>query len=339
MNTLLGFVLIVVGVGVASIALILTLWRERRPARKLFKASSMRLLRKGLSCFMNNDIKGAIDNLNKSIAIDPDNGRCHEYLSFAYAQCGHYHLAKKHAGIALEFNSEYFAHISNSMIFRYKLELKKSLEEARKAIEIDYDIYHGHYWAGMACADLGKFREALAECRIVRMCDVGAAKILYKYIKNLEAIVSGKDPDVVAEKPRGSEKRPAEITFVERTPDEPETDNGGTDKKQYDSYEPREKFSSRAAQGMNDFDEIRRGQSQGGAKVSENFKTSLEYAEYCSALELSPSATRSEIRDSYRTLVKVWHPDRFAHDRKLQEFAQQKLTKINDAYRRLMADL
>jgi outer membrane protein assembly factor BamE (lipoprotein component of BamABCDE complex) len=49
-------------------------------------------------------------------------------------------------------------------------------------------------------------------------------------------------------------------------------------------------------------------------------------------LELEPTATLEDVKISYRELVKVWHPDRFAHDPKLQHKAQEKLKQINLAY-------
>lgn len=45
--------------------------------------------------------------------------------------------------------------------------------------------------------------------------------------------------------------------------------------------------------------------------------------------------TPDEVKRSYRELVKVWHPDRFSHDPKLQSRAQEKLKVINAAYERL----
>ena len=52
-------------------------------------------------------------------------------------------------------------------------------------------------------------------------------------------------------------------------------------------------------------------------------------------LELEPGATLEDVKHSYRELVKVWHPDRFANDPNLQKRAQEKLKQINLAYERI----
>ena len=52
-------------------------------------------------------------------------------------------------------------------------------------------------------------------------------------------------------------------------------------------------------------------------------------------LGLAPGASEQEIKTAYRDLAKVWHPDRFAHDPRLQQKAQEQLKEINDAYARL----
>jgi hypothetical protein len=54
-------------------------------------------------------------------------------------------------------------------------------------------------------------------------------------------------------------------------------------------------------------------------------------------LGVAPGAATAEIKAAYRDLAKVWHPDRFAHDPRLQQKAQEKLKEINEAYRRLLA--
>jgi hypothetical protein len=53
-------------------------------------------------------------------------------------------------------------------------------------------------------------------------------------------------------------------------------------------------------------------------------------------LGLEPEAAAHEIKTAYRDLAKVWHPDRFTHDPRLQQKAQEKLKEINDAYQRLL---
>lgn len=56
---------------------------------------------------------------------------------------------------------------------------------------------------------------------------------------------------------------------------------------------------------------------------------------YYKTLEVSRSTSLEEIAESYRVLVKVWHPDRFAHDPVLQARAQEKLKELNEAYEQL----
>jgi curved DNA-binding protein CbpA len=50
------------------------------------------------------------------------------------------------------------------------------------------------------------------------------------------------------------------------------------------------------------------------------------------ALDLHAGASEKQIRDAYRTLVKVWHPDRFQSDAALKEAAEAKLKALNAAY-------
>jgi curved DNA-binding protein CbpA len=55
----------------------------------------------------------------------------------------------------------------------------------------------------------------------------------------------------------------------------------------------------------------------------------------CGALQtlgLDMNASATQIEDAYRTLVKVWHPDRFQTDLKLRRAAEEKLKEINAAH-------
>jgi hypothetical protein len=55
-------------------------------------------------------------------------------------------------------------------------------------------------------------------------------------------------------------------------------------------------------------------------------------------LGVAPQASAQELKAAYRDLAKVWHPDRFAHEPRLQQKAQEKLKEINDAYAQLTSD-
>src|SRR2546425_5239032 len=54
----------------------------------------------------------------------------------------------------------------------------------------------------------------------------------------------------------------------------------------------------------------------------------------CRILEIETGATWEEAKRSYRELVRVWHPDRFAHDPALERKAQEKLKQLNLALER-----
>jgi hypothetical protein len=52
-------------------------------------------------------------------------------------------------------------------------------------------------------------------------------------------------------------------------------------------------------------------------------------------LGVAPGASAQELKTAHRDMAKVWHPDRFAHDPRLRQKAQEKLKEINEAYDRL----
>lgn len=49
-------------------------------------------------------------------------------------------------------------------------------------------------------------------------------------------------------------------------------------------------------------------------------------------LGVKPGVSMRELKAAHRDLEKVWHPDRFQHDPRLQEKAQEKLKEINEVY-------
>ena len=65
---------------------------------------------------------------------------------------------------------------------------------------------------------------------------------------------------------------------------------------------------------------------------------SLLAKEALDVLALRPGATSVEIKEAYRDLVKVWHPDRFGTDPRLRQKAEDKLKQIIKAYEVLQSD-
>lgn len=49
-------------------------------------------------------------------------------------------------------------------------------------------------------------------------------------------------------------------------------------------------------------------------------------------LEIEPGASKDDIKQAYKDLAKVWHPDRFSEDSRPQQKAENKLKRINAAY-------
>ena len=53
---------------------------------------------------------------------------------------------------------------------------------------------------------------------------------------------------------------------------------------------------------------------------------------YYKILGLKTGASEEDLKNAYRDLVQVWHPDRFTHNPSLQKRAEEQLKEINNAY-------
>ena len=64
---------------------------------------------------------------------------------------------------------------------------------------------------------------------------------------------------------------------------------------------------------------------------------SVELSKCYQLLGISPGASAQELKTAHRDMAKVWHPDRFSHDPRLQQKAQEMLKEINEAYDQLVS--
>jgi hypothetical protein len=62
-----------------------------------------------------------------------------------------------------------------------------------------------------------------------------------------------------------------------------------------------------------------------------------KYEESLRVLGLEPGASEDAIKDAYRDLVRVWHPDRFGSDARLRAKAEDRVRELNAAFEQLRA--
>ncbi len=58
----------------------------------------------------------------------------------------------------------------------------------------------------------------------------------------------------------------------------------------------------------------------------------MDIRKCCNLLDLDPGYSQEDLKQAYKDLVQVWHPDRFSHSKRLKEKAEDKLKQINLAY-------
>jgi len=61
----------------------------------------------------------------------------------------------------------------------------------------------------------------------------------------------------------------------------------------------------------------------------------MEIDKYYKILEVNKSASPEQVRQAYKDLVNIWHPDRVSNNRRLKQKAEDKLKEINIAYEKV----
>lgn len=303
----------------------------------------------GLKCIDNEDYEQAINIFYRCINDNGDNAEAYSHLSMAYALANKYDQSYNAANKAISLNqNSYVAYISRAMVYLLDREdIQSAIKDANTAIAINDNNCLGYYYSALAYAYTGKFDEAKHMHKIVQQLNYNTAHELLgillaaegKYLfSDMACIVADAMINADGYKtglvPRDMLDKAEEI---------------------YTDAVNEYKYCHRAHYGLgcihianNDLDSAR-------AKYEQLKKyNSLEYAHNLfemlndseatytnessyTTLGVSNDASESEIKKAYRNLVKVWHPDRFSHDPALQEYAQNKLKDINDAYSLLVA--
>jgi hypothetical protein len=69
-----------------------------------------------------------------------------------------------------------------------------------------------------------------------------------------------------------------------------------------------------------------------GKRVNRVTKTIMDLRQAYKILEISESSSMSEVKQAYRDLAQIWHPDRQPHNERLQKKALKKMKELNEAY-------
>ena len=56
------------------------------------------------------------------------------------------------------------------------------------------------------------------------------------------------------------------------------------------------------------------------------------YTSHYHILGIGPEASWDELRQAYKSLVNIWHPDRFQQDARRRKLAEEKTKEITQSY-------
>jgi curved DNA-binding protein CbpA len=69
------------------------------------------------------------------------------------------------------------------------------------------------------------------------------------------------------------------------------------------------------------------------------FQVDMDIERSMEVLELRPGASLEEVRQAYKDLASVWHPDRFTGNPRLRQKAEERMKEVNRAYEMLVGYL
>ena len=109
----------------------------------------------------------------------------------------------------------------------------------------------------------------------------------------------------------------------------------------FDELKARARTQAEANQRQRDQTESRSNFAGGGQQRAEDplLQMARELVRDYHNLEVKPGAPIEEVKAAYKTLLKQYHPDRFATDPVKQATATQITAKLNQSYARIMEHL
>jgi DnaJ-domain-containing protein 1 len=88
--------------------------------------------------------------------------------------------------------------------------------------------------------------------------------------------------------------------------------------------------------GVEDFGNSMQAYLAIGGEVSQTAQASVQLTPEIIAayaiLEITPYASKEECETAYKRHIKAWHPDRYANDEMMKDYASKQASKINDAW-------
>jgi DnaJ-class molecular chaperone len=68
-------------------------------------------------------------------------------------------------------------------------------------------------------------------------------------------------------------------------------------------------------------------------------KDTMDIRQCFDVLELDSNASIDDVKQAYKDMVNIWHPDRFSNNPRLKQKAEDKLKEINEAYKMMQSFL
>jgi len=65
----------------------------------------------------------------------------------------------------------------------------------------------------------------------------------------------------------------------------------------------------------------------------------MDIKECFEILDINPNSSLEDVKQSYRDMLNVWHPDRYSHNERLQQKANEKTKEILEAYNKIKSYL